>query len=454
MKSETIYDVIGIGIGPFNLGLAALAADLPELKCIFFDEKANFDWHPGLLLPNARLQVPFYADLVTLADPCSRFSYLAFLKSKRRLFRFAIHENNFATRLEYNSYCEWVVKQLDHLHFGMRCQAILYNESEECYEVSLLNIHTRNTFVFKGRRIVIGTGTQAMLPDCAKNIEHPFVFHSGNYLNFKDSILSKGSISIIGSGQSAAEIFNDLLPYSQTKDLKWFTRSPRFYPMEYSKLSLELTSPDYIDHFYDLPYETKAQTLKQQCVLYKGINFSLINEIYDQLYLLSLDEASNLPGLFTNCELKGINTSSRRLGMQLLHMETEERFETSTEAIILATGYSARIPDFISPIKEMINWKNGAYQLNRNYSIDNNNTLFVQNAELHTHGYNSADLGLGPYRNAVILNSILGYDHFVMEREVAFQTFGAGQQKKNNLPDCNGSGAVKKVWEAKENKIY
>jgi len=31
---------------------------------------------------------------------------------------------------------------------------------------------------------------------------------------------------------------------------------------------------------------------------------------------------------------------------------------------------------------------------------------------------------MGPYRNAIILNSILGYEHFVMEKNVAFQRFG------------------------------
>ncbi|MGX9893546.1 SidA/IucD/PvdA family monooxygenase [Francisella orientalis] len=33
-----IYDIIGIGIGPFNLGLAALLNDKP-INCLFFDKK-------------------------------------------------------------------------------------------------------------------------------------------------------------------------------------------------------------------------------------------------------------------------------------------------------------------------------------------------------------------------------------------------------------------------------
>ena len=92
------YDILAIGIGPFNLGLAALTSTIQNLRCLFIDENKEFNWHPGLLLDNARLQVPFYADLVTLADPCNRFGYLAFLKDKQRLFRFAIQENNFIYR--------------------------------------------------------------------------------------------------------------------------------------------------------------------------------------------------------------------------------------------------------------------------------------------------------------------------------------------------------------------
>jgi lysine/ornithine N-monooxygenase len=36
------------------------------------------------------------------------------------------------------------------------------------------------------------------------------------------------------------------------------------------------------------------------------------------------------------------------------------------------------------------------------------NLLWRQNTELHGHGINSANFGMGAYRNAIILHSILG----------------------------------------------
>ncbi|HHP4552544.1 SidA/IucD/PvdA family monooxygenase, partial [Acinetobacter baumannii] len=35
MNSQHIYDIVGIGVGPFNLGLACLTQPLNELSTIF-----------------------------------------------------------------------------------------------------------------------------------------------------------------------------------------------------------------------------------------------------------------------------------------------------------------------------------------------------------------------------------------------------------------------------------
>src|SRR5262249_11729023 len=78
--SDGTLDVVGIGIGPFNLGLAALGATIPGLRMRCFDKAPRFDWHPGIMIPGATLQVPFLADLVTAADPTNPFSFLAYMK--------------------------------------------------------------------------------------------------------------------------------------------------------------------------------------------------------------------------------------------------------------------------------------------------------------------------------------------------------------------------------------
>ena len=264
MKTTTVYDMIGIGIGPFNLGLAALANNIPALKCKFFDSQPEFNWHPGLLLPNTRLQVPFFADLVTIADPTSPFTYLNFLKSKGRMFRFAISENNFVTRIEYNQYCQWVAAQLPILEFGLTCEAIHFNDKNNYYEI-FVREKDGHTYVFHGKKIVVGVGTIPSLPETIDDLEHPFIFHSSDYLFHKKQLLTKKNISLIGSGQSAAEIFYDLLQHAEEMEsLNWFTRSEYIFPMDASKFAFEMTSPDYIDYFYELPDTVKQKIQASQ----------------------------------------------------------------------------------------------------------------------------------------------------------------------------------------------
>jgi lysine N6-hydroxylase len=79
-------------------------------------------------------------------------------------------------------------------------------------------------------------------------------------------------------------------------------------------------------------------------------------------------------------------------------------------------------------IRDRINWtNNGHYQVNRNYSIDQNACeIFVQNAELLSHGFSAPDLGMGPYRNSMIINEVLGYVYYEVEKGTVFQIFDAG----------------------------
>ena len=74
-----MLDFIAIGLGPFNLSLASLLHEKTELHYLFFEKKAQFDWHAGMQLPNTVLQVPFMADLVSMVDPTSPLSFLNYL---------------------------------------------------------------------------------------------------------------------------------------------------------------------------------------------------------------------------------------------------------------------------------------------------------------------------------------------------------------------------------------
>ena len=99
-----MLDFIGIGLGPFNLSLASLLHNKSTLNYAIFEQKAQFDWHAGMQLPNTVLQVPFMADLVSMVDPTSPFSFLNYLRHQQRLYKFSVHDK-FHRTLILSGFC-------------------------------------------------------------------------------------------------------------------------------------------------------------------------------------------------------------------------------------------------------------------------------------------------------------------------------------------------------------
>ncbi|WP_423823515.1 SidA/IucD/PvdA family monooxygenase [Salinisphaera sp. SPP-AMP-43] len=424
-----VHDVIGVGIGPFNLSLAALAEPIETLDAVFLDENERFDWHPGLLLEGATLQTPFLADLVTLADPTSEYSFLNYLKASGRIYAFYIREQFFMLRAEYNQYCRWVAEQLTSLVFEQRVSAIEYDAAQACYVVTAIRPSSGTIRVYRARRLVLGTGPQRDWPTCCDGLDGP-VCHAADYLDWRDTLAEQPSVTIIGSGQSAAEIFNDRLDTAgPAQRLDWFTRSPRFFAMAYDKLTLELTSPEYIDYFHALPEHSRQRLSRDHKPLYKGIDRDLSDAIFDRLYEKDVHGTANV-GLQANATLLGVRRDDATGDYRLDFVQTEQgqRFTHRTAALVLATGFAHRAPDYLAPIADQIRWDGqGRFRVCRDYAIDvAGDRIFVQNAELHTHGFTASDLGMACYRNAVILKQIVGREVYPIERRIAFQNFDAG----------------------------
>lgn len=429
---QRIHDIVGIGIGPFNLGLACLSDPIAELDSVFLDARESFAWHPGMMIDGATIQVPFLADLVSLADPTSPLSFLNFLKQNNRLYPFYIRESFYPLRAEFDNYARWAADQLDTLRWGRRVTEVHRVTStelagadhEELYRVTAET--SAGTEHYLTRNLVLGIGTAPHLPQTLVDTGGP-VLHSADYLDSRTELLERDRITIIGSGQSAAEIYRDLLDRIDTsrQRLDWITRSPRFFPMEYTKLTLELTSPEYTDHFHRLPADRRAQIGREQRSLYKGISEDLVNDIYDTLYRLNVN--GEVPTtLLTDSALEHSHWDGTEFTLDLHHASQDEAYRRHCDIIVAATGYAPRTPQFLAPISDRLDFDElGRPAVARDYSIDaGRGHVFVQNAEEHTHGLTAPDLGFGAWRNSAILASILGHEPYPIEQRIAFQQFG------------------------------
>ncbi|MER6343180.1 lysine N(6)-hydroxylase/L-ornithine N(5)-oxygenase family protein [Streptomyces sp. NPDC001595] len=418
--TTTTYDFVGIGLGPFNLGLACLTEPIDELRGVFLESKPDFEWHAGMFLDGAHLQTPFMSDLVTLADPTSPYSFLNYLKEKGRLYSFYIRENFYPLRVEYDDYCRWAANKLSSVRFGTTVTEVTYDEGDGLYAVA-----TAAGDTYRARHLVLGTGTPPYIPEACQGLGGDFI-HNSRYVQSKAELQKKESITLVGSGQSAAEIYYDLLSEIDVHGyrLNWVTRSPRFFPLEYTKLTLEMTSPEYIDYFRTLPEQTRYRLTQQQKGLFKGIDGDLINEIFDLLYQKNL--GGPVPTrLLTNAALTGAAYENGTYTLGFRQEEQEKDFELTSDGLILATGYKYAEPEFLKPVRDRLVYDSqGSFDVARNYAIDvTGRGVFLQNAGVHTHSITSPDLGMGAYRNSYIIRELLGTEYYPVEKSIAFQEF-------------------------------
>lgn len=445
-----VLDIVGVGVGPFGLGLAALSHPLiesGELTAAFYDSAEEFRWHPGVLFPDATIQVPFLADLVTLADPTSKWSFLRYLKTHGRLYPFYIRESFYPFRTEYSDYCAWVSNQLDYIHWSSPVHEVLRTENG-LWQVSIGGDKPHTVYA---RNLVNGTGTQPYIPEALRpSAETPAtvrdnILHSSEFLHHANRIMNDDtlqSITVVGSGQSAAEIYRHLMePCATTgRRLDWFTRSPRFFPMEYTALTLELTSTDYVRHFHALPESRRDQLNRQQRNLYKGISGDLVDDIFDTLYQLSLttplvgDLRPDVTVSLSDTEKRTDPTCSNTahngssITVTLTDNETGRSGTHHTDVLILATGYARPdIPPHLASAAadgEINRDERGRMAVDLNFTVNDARDLFVLNAEEHTHSLNAPDLGMGAWRNSIILNQICSREVYPVEESWTFQTFG------------------------------
>lgn len=422
------HDIVAVGAGPFNLGLAALVDTVPDLDTVVFDRAAELTWHRGLMLDGALLQVSFLADLVTLVDPTSPHSFLAYLREQGRMYQFYVREQFHPTREEYEDYLRWVARRLPHVHFGHEVESIAWDDDSAVFELTISS--GNSTHRHRTRHLVLGVGTAPRVPAALQGLGDSGVVHSGDYLHRIDDITAANHVTVVGSGQSGAECFLDLVRRAVPgQKVSWLTRSASFAPLDYSKLVLEMTTPEYVDHFHALPETTRDELVSAQWRHYKGISTETLDQIHDAVYNRRIVEKAG------EVELRqGVGVVAAfggdELVLELHHTDTGNRLTHRTDLVIAATGYVERPlplhPDLSSRLHRDTR---GRLRLHRNHAVSADGTLdgriFVANADLHTHGPAAPDLGFGAVRNATIINAVTGRACYPLPRSTAFTTFGA-----------------------------
>lgn len=396
-------DAIGVGVGPFNLSLAALLAPT-DYRARFFDRSAEFQWHPGLLFPESTIQVSYLKDLVTLVDPTSPYSFLAFLRAHRRMYRFINRSEPRVTRKEFDQYLGWVAGRLSNVEFGTEVREISLDG--EAFSVRL------DGRTFSTTNIVLGTGLTPNVPSWAQPLLGDKIFHSIEYLDHPIDPTGK-MIAVVGGGQSGAEVIWHLLLDTAhfPAQLIWISNRPNFLPLDESPFTNELFSPAYSDYFFGLSAAERETLLSEQKLASDGISQSLLQRIYDRMYDLEfLEPAGRRVRLRPGQEVVDVRHGSA--GCELvLRSRWGDAGTVAADIVVLGTGFSYELPEAMQPLAGLLHWDRDGFPVRRDFSVEwdgpPNLHIYAQDAARHMRGIADPNLSLMAWRSAIIANSLL-----------------------------------------------
>lgn len=230
---DSVHDLVCCGFGPASLAIAVALHDSIENGTIkkspdvlFLEKQPQFAWHAGMLLPGAKMQISFLKDMASLRDPRSHFTFLNYVHKNGRLLDFINMDSFLPARTEYEDYLRWCAS---HFHDVVKyhSEVLSVTPEEDAQGIKTFTVVERNgktgaLSTHRARNVVLAIGGQASIPKPLPE-KSPRVIHSSQYAYLLPKLLSDRNapvrVAVIGGGQSAAEIFNNvsnLYPNSKT----------------------------------------------------------------------------------------------------------------------------------------------------------------------------------------------------------------------------------------------
>ncbi|MET7656752.1 MULTISPECIES: SidA/IucD/PvdA family monooxygenase [unclassified Streptomyces] len=422
--ADVPYDLVGIGFGPSNLALAVCAREqeLP-LSCLFIERRPGVEWHPGMLIDGARMQISFLKDLVSLRNPSSPYSFLQYTRAKGRLERFVNLGEFRPTRIEYDDYLKWVARDFtDQVRFGTQVGRVVPERVAGADGLSLFRVETED--VATGRRstvwarnVVHAGGGRPALPS-ARIARVPTVVHSSDFLTrfpaeFKDPEQSL-SFVVVGGGQSAGEIAEYLLGHYRRAEVHLIVSGYTLQPTDNSPFVNEQFYSDGADSFYRMDPGNRSVVAGQL----RDANYGVVREdLLERLFQADyLDEVKGRRRLHIHpfSRLTAVHEDGDGLVAAIegrLGSRPDERLPC--DGVVLATGYDRTLDPavFDGVLPYLVMEENGRdVSLDRDYRA---RTVPDLRAGLYLQGFGESQFGLGdtllsllPFRAKEIVDGI------------------------------------------------
>lgn len=409
-----VLDLVGVGFGPSNLGLAIAIEEHNEnesypLSAEFVETKPEFGWHTGMLLPRTTMQISFLKDLATQRNVNSRFTFINYLAERGRLTDFINQQTFFPTRLEFHDYLSWAAAGVSaKVRYSTRAVAV--RTADGCLEVDVVGPSGRQTL--RARNVVLAGGLTPRLPEGVTLSERQF--HNHRLLDHIEMLpeMTHKRIVVVGAGQSAAEVAEYLHSRFGDTEIHGVFAKYGFTPADDSPYANRIFDPTAVDEFYTAAVEVRRQLMDyHKSTNYSCVDLSLIEELYRREYA---ERVSGRRRLFFRgaSSLQNVVEDDSGLHVEVMHHPTESVEQFDCDAVIYATGFdSMSLPDILGNLYDADTFKAGP-RLTRDYRLETTSALpgniYLQGGTEHTHGLTSSLLSNIAIRAGEILASVTG----------------------------------------------
>jgi L-ornithine N5-oxygenase len=426
IRETDVFGVVGVGFGPSNLALAVALDESSRSRsegpmgAMFLEREASFNWHRGMLLPSAKMQVSFLKDLATFRNPTSRFSFVSYLHDRGRLAKFVNNQDFFPTRQEYHDYLEWAGSRISSpVAYGLEVTAVrLPPRPDRDAPIDHLRVEAQavgpggGRKTFNARNVVISTGLRPWLPAGVEPADD--IWHSGEFL-YRFGACDRARlrrVAVVGAGQSAAEIVRflyDALPHATITAV---LPSYGFSIADDTPFANEVFDPVAVDHFYHgSPRAKEAIWHYHKNTNYSVADDEVIRDLYQRYYDEDVKGSTRLSFLNLS-RVVGVKRVGDDTRITVDSLASEESHHIHVDVLVCATGYDPMDPgDLLGELDDYcLRDEDGRYRVGRDYSISTHEQLqsgiYLQGGTEQSHGLSSSLLSNIAVRSGEIVDSM------------------------------------------------
>ncbi|ANP53489.1 L-ornithine N5-oxygenase [Streptomyces griseochromogenes] len=332
-------DLIGIGFGPGNLALAvALKERHPHLRAVFLEARPGPAWQPGMLLDGSDIQNNPVRDLISPADPRSRFTFINYLHETGRFFSYLNLGIDYPLRKEYAGYVRWVAENVGaDVRYGAEVTAVVQDGDDPATAVVRLSDGSE----LRAPAVVVAPGRTPYVPEPFDARRDPRVRHFTEYLDALSLIEGRAEprVVVVGGSQSAVELLLDLRSRLPRGRVTGIVRSFGYRQKDTSPFMDEVYLPEFVDYYYAASEDAKrALNRDLRFTNYSAADIDVVHELYLKLHEDRLDGAERVE--VRRCTaVEACASDDDRVTLSVRERYTDTVDEIDADLVILATGF-------------------------------------------------------------------------------------------------------------------